>query len=88
MTTELTTKLGTYCFNLRGRSSIKDFLSDKPLLDKSTWSRIERGGGMPDLSTLIALHDTFDIPFDELMQWCREDLQYFKGKKGEKSASH
>ncbi len=68
----LTTRIGKYLFELRGRSTIEDFVK-RTGISRATWSRVERGYA-PTLLTLVKIHARFGLPWDVLMTYYLEDF--------------
>lgn len=69
------TLTGQLLFKLRGRRPMRE-MEDIYHVDKSTWSRVERGKGLPNLSTLINLHRYASLSYEELLTAIEHDLPF------------
>lgn len=72
--------LGDYLRVYRGRMSLRK-LEANTGIDRSTWNRLERGH-IPDIGTVILLHQRLKIPYEELMTYCEEDVMTGKEETG------
>lgn len=73
-------RLGAYLFARRGRKVILDICGEVGI-SSSTWSRLERGRGLPDVPTLVKLHRVYGIEYNELMEWVEEEVDRLQCKR-------
>ena len=76
----LPTEMSKLFFILRGRRPIRE-ISEHYGVDKSVWSRVERGIGLPDVRAIIRIHRVSHIPYDALMESMEKDIQERKERK-------
>ena len=76
----LPTEMSKLFFTLRGRRPIRE-IGEHYGIDKSVWSRVERGIGLPDVEAIIRIHHVSHIPYDALMESMEKDIQERRERK-------